>query len=148
MGLDMFLFRKTHIWSDKRENIQIIGIPGIQLDRVSKITEEVGYWRKANQIHKWFVENVQDGNDDCRSYYVPKEKLSELLDIVNRVLENKELGRTLLPTQGGFFFGSTNYDNYYIEDLKNTKEILTKILADINDNYKGFSVSYYYRSSW
>ena len=31
----------------------------------SRIIEQVGYWRKANQIHNWFVENVQDGEDDC-----------------------------------------------------------------------------------
>ena len=27
--------------------------------------EEVGYWRKANAIHGWFVRNVQNGKDDC-----------------------------------------------------------------------------------
>lgn len=26
------------------------------------LTEEIGYWRKANQIHKWFVDCVQERN--------------------------------------------------------------------------------------
>lgn len=29
------------------------------------IWKEIGYWRKANHIHKWFVDCVQDGEDDC-----------------------------------------------------------------------------------
>ena len=49
---------------------------------------ESSRWRKANQIHNWFVENVQDGIDDC-SYHneVTKEILEELLDICQRVLD-------------------------------------------------------------
>lgn len=60
-----------------------------------RIIEEVGYWRKANQIHNWFVENVQDGIDDC-SYHneVTKEILEELLDICQRVLDGCELVKT------------------------------------------------------
>ena len=26
----------------------------------------VAYWRKANAIHSWFVENCQDGVDECQ----------------------------------------------------------------------------------
>ena len=44
---------------------------GIHFEWFSIFTE-VGYWRKANHIHSWFVENVQGGNDDC-SYYTVKE---------------------------------------------------------------------------
>lgn len=49
------------------------------------LMEEVGYWRKANQIHNWFVENVQDGSDDCNSYIVSKEQIDELLEICKKV---------------------------------------------------------------
>ena len=51
------------------------------------IMEEVGYWRKANQIHNFFVENVQDGEDDC-SYHneCTKEILEDLLDKCYKVL--------------------------------------------------------------
>lgn len=45
-----------------------------------RIIDQVGYWRKANHIHNWFVENVQDGEDDCRYHgEVTKEDLEELL---------------------------------------------------------------------
>lgn len=33
-----------------------------------KIIYEVAYWRKANHIHNWFVQNIQDGIDDLLDY--------------------------------------------------------------------------------
>jgi len=89
MGLDMYLNKKHYIgnkWKEPKDQVKL-GLPFIKDARVSEITEQVGYWRKANQIHKWFVDNVQDGNDDCKEYYVSREKLQELLDLVIRVLE-------------------------------------------------------------
>jgi hypothetical protein len=34
----------------------------------------------------------------------------------------------LLPTTSGFFFGGTEYDKYYMEDIKNTIKIIEKCL--------------------
>ena len=78
MGLDMYLTKETYIGANYEFN-EIGGtleltregspIP-IKLNRVVSISERIGYWRKANQIHNWFVENVQGGEDDCKKYYV------------------------------------------------------------------------------
>lgn len=137
--------------------------------------EEVGYWRKANAIHRWFVLNVQNGEDDCDRYEVSKDKLEELLSICEQVVSNaimvegkivngqtlkdgkwediledgmfiinKEVCEELLPTVDGFFFGSTNYDQWYLDDVKDTIVILRKVLAETDfDDYK-----IYYCSSW
>ena len=94
------------------------------------VDETFGYWRKANAIHNWFVENIQDGNDDQRDYRVTIEELKELLDLVNEVLADHSKAEELLPTRSGFFFGGTEYDEYYFADLKDTKEILEKAIAD------------------
>ncbi len=131
--------------------------------------------RKANQIHSWFVANVQDGEDDCNPHYVSKENFEELLEIVNKILNstklvdgdvingwsggagkemspNIEKGQRLedatiaseyLPTESGFFFGSTDYDQWYWEDLLTTKEILEDVLKNWDDNGE-----YYYEASW
>ena len=99
----------------------------------AQIYESVGYWRKANAIHKWFVDNVQDGEDDCGYYEVTKEKLEELLDICIQVRDSsrmEEIAQELLPTQCGFFFGSTAYDEWYVDDLIETISILTKALKE------------------
>lgn len=150
MGLDMFMTRRK------------------------KESEEVAYWRKANAIHNWLVKNVQYGEDNCCPYEVYKEQLEALKSDCERVLEslknsgthkekvkvgwNKdgdiyedidvfndiELAEELLPTTSGFFFGSTQYDEWYVENLKSTVEQLDKILKETDfDNYY-----IEYQSSW
>lgn len=44
------------------------------------------YWRKANAIHNWFVQNVQSGNDDCGHYDVSKDDLITLRDLCDIVI--------------------------------------------------------------
>ena len=100
------------------------------------------YWRKANQIHKWFVDNVQGGNDNCGEYYVSQEKLKSLLELVNTALATRN--PNLLPPQAGFFFGNTDIDEWYWHDLKDTKKKLERVLA-LPEMSK---LSFYYTSSW
>ena len=105
---------------------------------------EIGYWRKANAIHKWFVDNVQDGVDDCGDYKVTQEHLIQLHNTCNNVLADPNLAEQLLPTQGGFFFGETKYSMNYINDLEYTKRIIDEILE-----YKSYCLDeLYYSSSW
>jgi hypothetical protein len=105
---------------------------------------EVGYWRKANQIHRWFVQNVQNGVDDCGEYKVTAEQLIQLYNICNEVLNDHSLAEELLPAQSGFFFGNTNYDDWYFNDLEDTKRIIDEILE-----YKTYCLDdLYYSSSW
>ena len=105
---------------------------------------ELGYWRKANAIHKWFVDNVQNGVDDCGEYKVTKEQLIELRDTCNDVLKEPNLAEHLLPTQSGFFFGGTDYGDGYVWDLENTVHIINEILEN-----KSYCLDdLYYSSSW
>lgn len=123
--------------------------PGWVIKELYNLTPEgirfrITSWRKANQIHKWFVDNVQEGEDNCKEYYVSKEQLEELhklcCDIVNKKLKPQEA----LPTQEGFFFGDTKYDKYYMEDIVQTKEVLENLFK--NEKYK--ELEFYYSSSW
>lgn len=84
-----------------------------------------------------------EGVDDCNTYIVSKEKLEELLKTVNMVLKDSSLTH-LLPTKSGFFFGSALYDEWYFQDLKDTKKILKKVLRE-TDFEKQLVV---YRASW
>ena len=38
------------------------------------------------QIHKWFVDNVCEGNDDCKEYYCGKDSIKRLVDVCRSVL--------------------------------------------------------------
>lgn len=153
MGLDQYLYKKNYIGNEYRIGEQKLGIrPGNQEDKsiveekIVYIVERAGYWRKANQIHKWFVDNVQNGVDDCGEYPVHKAQLKDLLKLVDTVLEDTDKAATLLPVQVGFFFGSESYDQYYFEDLKDTKKILESIVK--GKGSKSCSADYYYQSSW
>jgi hypothetical protein len=120
-------------------------------DAGSSVAINAGYWRKANQIHGWFVQHVQDGVDDCGEYRVNREQLIELRDTVEKVLDgNKSTAKELLPVTGGFFFGNYDaeegYDEYYYEQLKATKKILNNILKIATENNSEYE--FYYSSSW
>ena len=108
----------------------------------NEVCFNVGYWRKANAIHAWFVSNVQDGVDNCKEYYVEVEQLKQLLKLVEQVLTNHSEAEALLPSQAGFFFGNTEYDESYFIDLEDTKKILEKVIK-LEENY-----DIYYSSSW
>jgi hypothetical protein len=159
MGLDQYLKKKLYVkrWNHSHDHsiyeITVTRGGGMSTSvnpaRITHIEEEVGYWRKANHIHQWFVENVQGGNDDCREYYVDYDKLTELLDICKRVKEDPSLAEELLPTQDGFFFGSTEYDEWYMQGIEHTIEILEPLLQELDaaketEEYPDV----YYESSW
>jgi wyosine [tRNA(Phe)-imidazoG37] synthetase (radical SAM superfamily) len=109
----------------------------IDLKKVTYVIEEAAYWRKANAIHGWFVDNVQDGVDECQESYVSYEQLQELKKLCLEVIETKDASK--LQPRSGFFFGSTEVDEYYMEDLKRTVEMLDKLDPDAD---------YYYQASW
>lgn len=132
MGLDMYLNRK--VWVGEKETKAVItstdwnGVTKTtEFEHVTCIEQSIGYWRKANAIHQWFVENVQDGIDDCKEYEVTMEQLWELRDLCQEVLDDRSKAPKLLPTQEGCFFGSTDYDDYYFGDLQLTVDIIAKV---------------------
>ena len=142
MGLDMYLDKEKFYGSyiNKEERPLIDGFNSCEN---LTIKGQIGYWRKANAIHGWFVENVQGGEDNSDSFYVSKDELLNLESLIKKTLSNKESAEDNLPTREGFFFGSQLYDNSYFNDLKETLEIIKKALEAIE---QGFDI--YYSSSW
>jgi len=59
------------------------------------------------------------------------------------VLDNHALASEHLPTTSGFFFGSTEYDEWYFQDLQSTVEIIDNALSKIGDEW-----TFSYQSSW
>lgn len=187
MGLDMYLYRRRYVknWDHtppERRHEVIVKKGGKELSRkqfdpekVAYVTEEAAYWRKANAIHNWFVENVQGEQDDCKEYMLYREDLEKLLGTISKVLASIELvdgdinmgtrysggkaepiiekgkvvkdpsvAQELLPTQSGFFYGGTDYDEYYVKQLEYTREVIKELLEADPDS----EVEYIYNSSW
>ena len=158
MGLDMYLQGKRFLWNINEDdpdakiaNDVAAMFPeltpserwGKKQSRVKEIVCEAAYWRKANAIHQWFVKNCQDGEDDCGEYTVSRDDLKTLVDLCKQVLANRELAKELLPSQSGFFFGSTEYDEYYFGDLQLT---INQLEPWLDDSRKQWDL--YYHSSW
>jgi len=186
MGLDMYLRAEKYVsgyefyGEEKTEQYRnLVAAFGAE-DVVDPSTPSatvsftVAYWRKANAIHKWFVDNVQEGVDDCREYWVGREQLTELRDACQEVLDSLELedgkvragmtyhpggkieqhwedGRVatdtavaqeLLPAAEGFFFGGTDYDEWYVQNLEETVRQINRLLKlDAEWDFQ-------YQSSW
>ena len=159
MGLDMYLSAKTYVnkhdYNQKHEGEPVVTEKFKQLTKLFpeldnpdiygfEVSRVVGYWRKANAIHQWFVQNVQRGEDNCQSYYVSTEDLIQLRGMCQRVLTDRSQADILLPSQSGFFFGSTDYDEWYFSDLENTVTIINNLLD--SDQFKNYD--FYYQASW
>jgi hypothetical protein len=148
MGLDMYLTAERYIWSSEKPiSDEVANLLGLQLDgekmRVNSVEAEAMYWRKANAIHKWFVENVQGGEDNCQRFYVEREQLTELRDLCAKLCTQREMAEETLPTADGFFFGSTEYDEWYWNDIEGTVQGLDKALQAFDDKWQ-----FHYRASW
>lgn len=149
------------------------------VDDLWEFKDELIYWRKANQVHKFFCDKGETIEEQI-AYKLKKDDLQELLDICNKILNevitktdkikngysyqkdekgnlvekinwedgliitNPEICEELLPTQSGFFFGSTDYDEYYLDNIKYTKEKLAEIIDNID--YENEDI--YYLASW
>ena len=148
MGLDMYLHARCYISTYNDENKAQLdainaAIPGRGEITFNQLIGEAAYWRKDNHIHKWFVDNVQDGRDDCGTYYVDRDKLRELRDVCREVLADHSKAKTLLPTRDGFFFGGTEYGEYYYDALTYTADQIDKLLDPKYDHF-----DFEYHSSW
>jgi hypothetical protein len=186
MGLDHGLTKRHYVknWDhfkpEARYQVTVLKggkpDPNIKTNRITNVEEEVITWRKSNQIHRWFVENVQDGKDDCQEYSVDRAQIVKLLETckevvagselvpgavtigytfesgsgrevamqeAGKIINNTSVAERLLPTQSGFFFGSVDYDEWYLGDLKETISVLEEELrtSKSSDHYE-------YWSSW
>lgn len=155
MGLDMYLSAKRYISShfnegdDERAKAiqemfpELAGREGNwSSSPVKEIKVDAGYWRKANAVHDWFVREVQGGEDDCGYYFVGREQLTQLKELCEQVLQDRKKAADLLPTTSGFFFGSTDYDDWYFQDIESTVNIV-KCALEMPASWE-----FEYHSSW
>ncbi|WP_342431693.1 hypothetical protein [Neobacillus sp. FSL H8-0543] len=109
------------------------------------ILEEVAYWRKANQIHHWFVETLHNGEDEpCFTQEVTKDNLIDLNNLCIKVLKKKSAPQNILPTRPGCFFGNLHYNDFYYKEIYETQALLAYLITHFN-----FETHYLlYQCSW
>lgn len=146
MGLDMYLYADKYV-SRKDYNTKVgvydyatneafqtivnaLNAQDLVDDEWSGMTVSlpIGYWRKANQIHAWIVDNCADGVDECQRIYISRDKAEELVSLCKSVIANPSKATDLLPPRAGFFFGTYEIDEWYLNDLTRTIDIFEKAL--------------------
>jgi len=129
MGLDQYLYEA---WTDENKETHLA---------------ELVYWRKANQIQEWFnkrcVQKHGREMENCEDFEVTKEDLEDLLKDLEAVNNDHSLAGKLLPTASGFFYGSTEYDEWYFEDIERSIRDIKGVLDVHEDGMK-----YLYHPWW
>jgi hypothetical protein len=169
IGLDMYLIEEEYVspWMDEdrykafiaasgREDLFARHGTGANLSSDSLTVQyRVGYWRKADHIHKWFVDNVQDGVDECQLSLIEREQLGELYNLCKEVLEvaliddgsviNPRVCEALLPSSDLGVAG--HCDEWYIHGVERTVKILDALRSE-DGTFGRAGMDYYYKSSW
>ena len=167
---------KNYEYSKKQYQVNVLedGKPklGVTPEKIKGIEIDVAYWRKFNALHSWFVNNYANGVDDCRPVYVSEDTLVELVGVLRNVkekLDNSKLVKKTIKTwngeideidvyeceeevtelfspQSGFFFGSTEINEWYKNDVIYAIEVFEEILKE--EELNGNDGEYYYEASW
>lgn len=88
---------------------------------------EVAYFSKVNFLIPFF-----GYEENCSNIEIDKYQVEDLIEACKEVLANHDKASFLLPTQAGFFFGSTDYDDWYFDDVESVKTTFESILEDFD----------------
>lgn len=161
MGLDIY-FHKTNRkdWKNFQNNLKAYdSLPESEKNEDNNPyngfdPEEIGYFRKVN-----FLMNFFSYTGNCEYKEITKDKLLELLDACKEISRmkpvryevmsyanggeekcemysetDKKRCAELLPTTSGFFFGSTDYDQWYFQDVKEVRMWVDDVLDKLENN--------------
>lgn len=153
MGLDSYLYAHTFVSSLYGEEGEAEFFNSIkELMQASPFIEEdqlyfaeakvqVGYWRKFNALHHYIIKNIANGVDNCNPIEFTRHEITKLVSVLEEVNEDNAV--ELFPTTSGFFFGSTDYDDYYFIQVNNAKQFFSNLLENSPKNW-----TFTYQASW
>lgn len=154
MGLDMNLYLEHTIYESKyrdenltypKEITYYIPYDDYGIERVT--TYEVAYWRKANAIHNWITNCVGQTEINCEKIYLTIEQLEQLVSDCKEAL-NAEYPDEFLPTTSGFFFGSTEYGEYYYSTVRETITMVEPVIEFLKAHSEDDEWKVYYQAWW
>jgi hypothetical protein len=129
---------KIHPYTEK-----ILDLPDLKarLDKEVEMSYEEynAYFRKVNFLFYYFDRTLGKMYDQCYAF-VELEDVDDLIDRCEQVLKDHKLAHSLLPTQDGFFFGSTDYDDWYFSDVKDCLKQMKKYRKLLKDGVTGYVI--------
>ena len=153
MGLDQTFYKcKVTKWKAYKEQLE--AYEKVQTDEKEDTfehpgrnfdPEEIGYFRKVNFLMREFA---YYGN--CEYKEISRDELERLRKKCERLAgfqpretpegeevysdEARQLASELLPTCSGFFFGSTDYDDVYFQNIHEVLEWVTGVLNALGND--------------
>lgn len=155
------LLNKLEVLRKKVKLVDGWTMSGRTSDRVKKGTEVDLVDGKKKKVEDLAVGDViKVASERCPSgqavvRYTVADKDDEVLCSYNyqergKVVDNYKLCEDELPTEDGFFFGSTDYDEWYLENVDSAIEQLKKVVAEhkklIKAGVAEYDIDYYYRA--
>ena len=115
---------------------------GLDISFIRRKNREIGYFRKVNFLVRFFANK---GMDIYQKFEieVTKEMIEELKDKCQEVLDDHSKAPLLLPTMSGFFFGSTEYDDWYFNDIEKVLDYCNTLLPEFNNLKDDESIIFY-----
>jgi len=163
MGLDMYFYLNRYDSRSKWDDEKLANdgeVSQVQYPKALKSLEDyiydrnfmsveskyqVGYFRKFNALHAYIVDNFANGVDECQEIEIDETDLQKMLNDLVQVDNDHSKAEELLPTRSGFFFGGTEYDDWYFSDVKDAIKMI-KLIMEVKANNKEYYLSY--RASW
>lgn len=131
MGLDITINRVKRIDLSEKSQSDKTGIEALhEICNYPKEDEWIAYFRKANFLFEYFIDDL---NESETAAVLDKNSVLDIISRCNEILEDNSKGEELLPTCDGFFFGSTDYDDIYIDKVQKVLDGFEDTLSDFND---------------
>ena len=96
------------------------------------------YFRKVNFLFKYY----EDRGKMYEQWYAftDADDIDDLIDRCEQVLKDHSLAHSLLPTQSGFFFGGTDYDEWYFSDVQDCLNQMREYRKLLTDGVTGYVI--------
>lgn len=128
MGLDMYFYKKNTKFEHPNATQEN---PFAGNHRITTVLDEVGYFRKFNALHAHIVNQFAEGVDVCQEIPLSKEDVFTILETLTTIRDDHSQVY-LMPPTGGFFFGSTDVDEWYFRAINSAIEMFGKFLVEID----------------
>jgi hypothetical protein len=120
MGLDQFLYRTVGegVWDERQaQTCDGLDIPLVR-GGTRETRDKVGYWRKFNALHAYIVDQFAGGVDECQPIELSADDVQQIIGALEEALADPKGEGNPLQPRSGFFFGSTEIDEYYLAECR------------------------------
>lgn len=147
MGLDQYITAYKRVKATpqmildlKNEGLDLTDAVSTEPDDVLiRATVHIHSFRKFNALHGFvadlFATKYGEGFQDSLFPYDITDYIDQMETVLDMILKEPDKAEIMFSPTAGFFFGSTEIDRWYWEDVKELKELIPKLRKLIDAGY-------------